>query len=254
MTQEARTRGGARVDGHPPSGAGRARRAALGGVVLLGAGWFFVGCAARTWRGLEVVPASQAARILEGHVQTALHGGPRQVVFRWEAREPGLRVRGRGVVRMEAPSRLRLDLFSPQGETLFQGALADEELRIPSWAPRELAPPPTFLWAALGVVRPGEGWALVGGERGRGEAFMFRFDVGDDREARFWFDRGRLLRVEGRVRGGVEEEVELRWNDSWQVPIRTVYRNLREFRELVFNLESERAVDAFPAHIWYPGR
>lgn len=211
------------------------------------------GCGGRVWRSLEALPASHAAQLLEAQAGAGFEPGSRQLVFHWEAREADLRIRGRGVVRMEPPIRLRIDLFTPGGETLFQGALVDGDLRIPPWAPRELAPPPALLWAALGVIRPAEDWILMGGERGRGESFMFRFHLGGDREVRFWLDGGRLRRVEERVRGWVEEEVELRWNASWQAPRRTVYRNRREFRELVFNLESERAVDAFPADIWYPG-
>ena len=56
---------------------------------------------------------------------------PRQVNFAWELDEAGARFRGRGVGRMVAPSRFRLDLFGPRGETYLAAALVDGEARVP---------------------------------------------------------------------------------------------------------------------------
>src|SRR5215207_7239487 len=53
----------------------------------------------------------------------ALPMGPFQVNFSWSLEEGGSRASGRGVVRVEAPERIRLDLFGPRGETYLVAAL-----------------------------------------------------------------------------------------------------------------------------------
>ena len=68
--------------------------------------------------------AAEAAR-------ATVPASPRQVNFRWELDEAGARFQGRGAGRFVAPSRFRLDLFGPRGETYLAAALVDGEARVP---------------------------------------------------------------------------------------------------------------------------
>jgi hypothetical protein len=67
-------------------------------------------------------------------------------------------------------------------------------------------------------------------------------------------DRGRLFRAELHRDGHLTEEVDLSLDQSSGVVTETVYRNLAEFLELTFSLESVETVESFPADIWLPGR
>jgi hypothetical protein len=63
---------------------------------------------------------------------------PVQIVFGFKVREAEARYDGgRGVARMEPPYKVRIDLFSHQGETLFSGALVGGGL-LGSWSRRLL--------------------------------------------------------------------------------------------------------------------
>jgi hypothetical protein len=75
-------------------------------------------------------PAGFAAELRASTVPA----GPQQVNFGWTLDERGSRVRGRGVVRSEAPRRIRLDLFGPRGETYLMAALVEGEYRLPAAA------------------------------------------------------------------------------------------------------------------------
>jgi hypothetical protein len=153
---------------------------------------------------------------------------------------------------VEPPYKVRVDLFSPQGETLFSGALVGSELRIPSWAPRELAPPAPLLWASLGVFRPDPSWALLGGYPGKNRGVVLRYRGVGEEEIRLGVDGGRLIRAELHRNGHLSEEVDLSLDETSGDVLETVYRNLAEFLELTFTLESEETVESFPADIWFP--
>jgi hypothetical protein len=195
------------------------------------------------------------ARETAGRALTATRPGePLQVRFGWRLREADLRYRGRGVARMEPPYRIRLDLFTDRGETLFQAALVGGALRIPFWAPRELAPPPALLWAAVGVFRPDPDMELAGGRRAERGGMVLRYRKDTDTELRFRLENGRLARAELHRGGHLAEVVELSFRGSSEDLRETVYRNRREFRELVFEIEGVESVETFPTDIWYPGQ
>jgi hypothetical protein len=177
-----------------------------------------------------------------------------QIVFDFRYREADMRFRGRGVARVEPPYKVRVDLFSPRGETLFQAALVGSDLRVPAWAPRELAPPAPLLWASLGVFRPDPSWVLLGGEHGRDGGVILRYDAGPEQEIHFTVENGRLIRAELHRDGHLTEEVDLSLSETSDSVQETVYRNLAEFLELTFSLETVETVDSFPSDIWNPGR
>ncbi len=178
---------------------------------------------------------------------------PRRVDFRWRVREADLRFQGKGVARIQPPYRIRIDLFTPQGETLFQAALVEGNLRVPPWAPRELAPPSALLWASLGVFRPDADLELLGSRHQEDGSIILRYGSEGSHELRFRVLEGRLTRAELYRGGHLEEEVELTLDGASGAVVETVYRNRAEFLELTFTLERVERVDAFPSAIWNPG-
>jgi hypothetical protein len=192
--------------------------------------------------------------VAEAALAATLPEGPVQMAFSFRLREADLRFQGRGVARIEPPYRVRLDLFSNRGETLFQGALVEGELRIPDWAPREMAPPPGLLWAALGVFRPDPGWELTGSRSERDGTVSLRYETGEGEELRFRIRESRLVRAELLRGGRLVEEVTLSLDRESGTVTETVYRNRGEFVELSFHLQSSETVAFFPPHIWDPGR
>jgi hypothetical protein len=186
-------------------------------------------------------------------LQNTLPGGSTQIGFTFRIKESDLRFTGRGVARIQPPYRVRLDLFTPQGENLFQAALVEGDLRIPDWAPRALAPPAPLLWAAVGVFRPDPSLVLAGARRSSDGAVLLRYDLGSEGELRFRLSRDRLLRAELRRDGHLEEEVDLSYGDDSKTVVETVYRNQARFLEMTFSLETIEDVGSFPPDIWYPG-
>jgi len=203
------------------------------------------------------VPSESVANP-EGVAQEALNRtlpeSPVQIVFDFRLREADLRFHGRGVARVEPPYKVRVDLFSPQGETLFQAALVGNDLRVPDWAPREMAPPAPLLWASLGVFRPDPSWMLIGGYPTGDGGVELRYEGTEDQEIRLGVQDGRLVRAELHMDGHLTEEVDLSLDETSGTVLETVYRNLAEFLELTFSLESVETVESFPSDIWLPGR
>lgn len=191
--------------------------------------------------------------IAQAALAATLPEGPVQMGFSFRLREADLRFQGRGVARIEPPYRVRLDLFSSRGETLFQAALVEGELRIPEWAPREMAPPPGLLWAALGVFRPDPGWELTGSRPEKDGAVSLRYETGKGEELRFRIRESRLVRAELHRGGRLVEEVTLSLDRRSGTVTETLYRNRGEFVELSFHLQSSETVAFFPPHIWNPG-
>lgn len=198
-------------------------------------------------------PGASEAVALEASEGTRLTR-PSQIFFDFRVREADLRFDGRGLARMEPPYRVRLDLFGHGGETLFQAALVEGILRIPPWAPRELAPPPALLWAALGIFRPDPDLELLEGVRMPEGDLAIRYGSPQGIELRFRFRDARLRRAELFRDGHLEEEVDLTLDDDSGRVVETVYRNQPLFVEMTFTLETVEEVDAFSPQIWYPGR
>src|SRR5699024_1830953 len=125
--------------------------------------------------------APQMSRALER--ATAVSTATR-VVFEWALNEPDLRVRGRGVARLEG-DRARLDLFTGNGETILSAALVQDELRLPERFRSATVPPPPLFWAAMGVFRPGRGAVLRGGEWSEGSDVHLLYSLPGTREIRY---------------------------------------------------------------------
>lgn len=234
-----------------PEGALPPRRARGGRALLVGFALFASACGGpRAAPPLPTVDAGQVARQAE---DASALDAPYRLVFEWSLNEPGLRVSGRGVARIEPPYRARLDLFARNGERIAAAALVDDDLRLPGGLP-DIFPPAPLLWGALGVFRPGPGASITGGTldgEGRSE-LRFRFAGGDEVRARL-LDR-RVERMDRTDARGQREELRVNLDAGERFPRETVYRHLGAVRELRLTLESVEHVESYPSGIWTPGR
>jgi len=220
----------------------------LGGLILV----LLFGCQAGGGSPGPLTLDAGVQAVAEGALQATMPETPVQITFDFRLKEADLRFSGRGVARVQPPYRLRIDLFSNRGESLFRAALVGSELRVPPGIPLDLAPPPALLWAALGVFRPDAEQRLLGG-RGSGDGGLtLHYRGTSTEELRFRLVDGGLSRAEILEEGHLIEEVDLELDDSGSRVEETVYRNRALFVELTFTLLSTENVDAFPDEIWDP--
>lgn len=200
------------------------------------------------------MPATEVASIAQRLEAETRLTRPARLVFEWDVSERGTRFRGRGVARVEPPYRARLDLFLPGGETVARAALVDDELRIPAGVPSELLPPAHLLWATLGVFRPGDRSAPLGGMPLDDGSVLLRYGfVGGD-EIRYTVRGSDIQRVELLRNGDVVQRVEVENAPEERFPAQATYRDMTAFRELRLSRESVEHVEAYPPDIWHPGR
>jgi hypothetical protein len=177
---------------------------------------------------------------------------PYRVEFAWEFQEPGVRIRGRGVARVEPPYRARLDLFSANGERLAAAALVDDALRVPPGMAVPVPPAP-MLWGALGVFRPGPGTYAAQATRPAVNRSTLRFLSSEGGDIHFSFVDRRIDRVERSADGGVREELRVRFGPAEErFPREAVWRDVAAVRELRITTESVEVVESYPSHIWNP--
>lgn len=197
------------------------------------------------------VPAPDPAPVADALRRATTPETPRQGSFSWELDEAGARLRGRGVVRYQAPDRLRLDLFGPRGETYLAAALVGEEARVPpAVAERFPLPSPALLWGALGIVRPPAGARLLGATAA-GADTVLRYEAPDGATLEFRTRDGRLQGIRRLVRGGVRESIDVSYSGSGELR-RTQYRDWAAYRTLTLTPESFTDVAAFPEETWSP--
>jgi hypothetical protein len=175
---------------------------------------------------------------------------PRQLNFGWQLDEAGASFRGRGVARMVAPTRFRLDLFGPRGETYLAAALVDGEARIPpAVAGRFQLPSPALLWGAVGVVNPPAEARLMDATVS-GETTTLRYALGDD-VLEYRLRGGRLQTVRRNTRGGVAESIDLEHSEAGNLQSAR-YRDWAAYRSLNLTVESQTDVTGFPEATWNP--
>lgn len=203
--------------------------------------------------GTDVADAEAFAEEIR---RATLPASPEQITFSWLLDEQGSRARGRGVVRAEAPERIRLDLFGPRGETYLMAALVAGEYRLPpTGVDASMLPSPSLLWSAMGVVRAPPAAVLESATTDAAEAQLryrtpgdevFIYSFGQIEDGRY-----RLDRLERAGRQGVVETVTLERDPTGALTVAR-YRNWSEFRDLVLEIESIRGTDAFPPSTWRP--
>ena len=208
----------------------RLRLAALGGLLAAAA------CAPR------LAPlggtAVSAVRLPSGQ----LPPGHRHVVFRWEATDPDMTIRGEGAARVAPPDSARLDFFLAGGMGGGRAVLVGDQLRAPGGAMVDrLVPPPALLWASLGrlaVPATRDTTVTVDGE-------VLRADLGVPVQWRVTFRGDSLVRLEHVVEGRIVEWVD-RSGDRVQ------YRHETARRELQLTITRTQPSAPFDASIWLP--
>lgn len=217
-------------------------------VVALGG--MLTGCAAAGSPPV-MAPTAEAPAVAGRMVQRSWPATPRHAAFSWTLDEAGERFRGRGVVRFQAPNRLRLDLFGPRGETYLAAALVGDSIRLPPNAQGQIAlPSPALLWGALGILRPPTGSRPVA-VAGEGEDTTVRYSGGSGETWDFRTGRVPLARVQRIARGGVAESVEVTWDAPDRIRS-SRYRDWSALRTLDLEFETVTNADPFPPSIWLP--
>jgi hypothetical protein len=180
---------------------------------------------------------------------------PRQISFTWTLNEQGSRVSGRGVVRVVAPERIRLDLFGMRNETYLSAALVGEEFRLPGGAPQGIPlPSPALLWGALGVVRPPAAATLVDATTADSTTVLrYRAPDGDIFQYKVYTSTAtprldQLQRIGG---SSVVESVQRDRSPAGDL-LRARYRDWSAYRELTLQVENAKDVAGFPEAIWTP--
>jgi hypothetical protein len=217
----------------------------------LAAAFLLLGCGARE-AATPIAPADARDEAREVAEVSALDGAY-TLFFDWSASEPGLRVRGQGVARVEPPFRARLDLFTSRGERIAVAALVEDDLRVPAGTP-DILPPGALLWGALGVFRPGSEAGLDTGARRGNEATELRYRLPGDEELLYLIRDFRVHGMEVRSRGRTLEELRLVREGDDRFPREAVYRDLVRVRELRITLERVENASSFSSDIWSPGR
>jgi hypothetical protein len=243
-TRPARPRSGPRS--LPP------RALALAALLLAPAALAGCAAAAAAPAGAPVADPAAAAASL---VRATTPPRPQRVTFTWTLNEGGSRVSGRGVVRVEAPERIRLDLFGPRNETYLAAALVGDMYRMPATVTAQVAlPSPAILWGGLGVIRPPAGAQLLGAVSTDSSSAL-RYRAQDATVYQYETVGGaaspRLSMVERSGSGGRLETVRLTRDAAGKLT-RAEYRNWAAFRELTLDFQEAQDVASFPADTWQP--
>jgi hypothetical protein len=222
----------------------------------------FASCAASTGTGSAPVsptpapsspqaPAEQDPARLAADLQRAtVSSSARRISFGWSLDEAGAGFRGSGVGRYTAPTRFRLDLFGPRGESYLAAALVDGESRVPAAVEQRFRlPSPALLWAAAGVFVPPADARLVSGRTENGTTTL-RYEIADG-TLEFRARDAALLSVRRLRGGGVQESVDLERAADGSIR-QARYRDWPAFRTLTLTLESSSDVPAFTNDIWTP--
>jgi hypothetical protein len=178
---------------------------------------------------------------------------PYRIVFDWALNEPGRRLQGQGVARIEPPYRARLDLFARNGERVAVAALVDSELRLLG-EEESILPPPSMLWGALGVFRAGRDMGLAGGSWRSDGGAELRYIPGDGSELLVRLRGSRIQEMLRRSGNSTVEELRVSRANGERFPREANYRDLVRTRELRMTLESVEHVESFPTDIWTPRR
>lgn len=229
------------------------RRTALATLASLLA---FGGCAGAAAAPIPAgTPAPDPAMAAAALIRATALARPQRITFTWTLNEAGSRVNGRGVVRAEAPDRLRLDLFGPRNESYLAAALVGEMYRLPgNVASRVTLPSPAILWGGLGVIRPPAGASLQNAvSTDSSAALRYRAQDGSVYQYETIEVGGvvRLAYVERGGGGGRIETVRLTRDATGRLQ-RAEYRNWAAFRELTLEFEEVQDAASFPETTWQP--
>ena len=226
----------------------RCTRAAVGRACIgLFAGLAAASCASSPPPAAQ--PPLDAGQLAGAAAASSSLDAPYRLVFEWTLNEPGTRLRGRGVARVEPPYRARLDLFLANGERVAAAAIVDDDYRVAADGRAEL-PPAAMLWGTLGVFRPGSLSALRGGRWESSGLAELRYQNVAGGELVYRLAGNRIERMEVLRGERASEEVRLIRVDGERFPREATYRHLDEVRELRIQLETVEHVETYPSDIW----
>jgi hypothetical protein len=194
-------------------------------------------------------PPLDAGQLASSASRASSLDAPYRIVFQWSYNEPGTRIGGRGVARIEPPYKARLDLFLSNGERAAAASVLGDDYEIAAERQAEL-PPPALLWGSLGVFRPGDLSQLRGGRWESTGVAELRYLWSGGGDLRYTLRGNRIERVEILVGDRVNEELSLARADGERFPREATYRHLGEVRELRITLEVVENVETYPSDIW----
>jgi hypothetical protein len=212
-------------------------------IVLLG----FAGCASTPPQAEQ--PPLDAGQLASSASASSALDVPYRIVFDWSLNEPGTRLRGRGVARVEPPYRARLDLFLSNGERVAAASVVGDDYRVAADGRTEL-PPPALLWGSLGVFRPGDLSQLRGGRWTSSGAAELRYQHLGGGELLYRLQGSAIDQMEVLRSGRTSEDLRLVRVGGERFPREATYRDLEEVRELRIILESVEHVETYPSDIW----
>lgn len=202
---------------------------------------------------------SRALVPLEDPVTAAREAGagasparPYHVTLAWEYADERGAVEGEGVLRYEPPDSLRLDLFLPSGDASMAASLVPEPgLRVAGQVENVRLPPPPFLYASAGLLRPGAVEPDEAYRGAEGETVLV-YHASTEGTLRVRVHEGRLLEVEERRDGRTVRRTRLTWPDSADAwPSEAEYRDRELGRRARWRLLEVRAMDEpFPPEIY----
>jgi len=196
-----------------------------------------------------VAPPPDAGQVARAAGLASAFDVPYRLLFEWSINEPGSRLGGRGVARIEPPASARLDLFSSNGERVAAAALNGDSLRVANDVQMDVPPAP-LLWGALGVFRPGPAIGLAGGRRHPGGELELQYQDAAGTEFLYMLRDSRIQHIDVQRDGRTSEEVALVRQDGERFPRQATYRHLEEVRELRITLESVEHVESYPMDIF----
>jgi hypothetical protein len=220
------------------------------GVIGVLLGVLIAGCASAPPQAAQ--PPIDAGQLASAAIRASTLDAPYRLVFDWALNEPGSRLRGRGVARIEPPYRARLDLFLSNGERVAAAAVVGDSYTLARGSRTEL-PPPALLWGSLGVFRPGDFSQLRGGRWESTGVAELRYLPPGGGELLYRLRGDRIERMEVLRGDRASEELRLVHVEGERFPREATYRHLEEVRELRITLESIEHVEAYPTDIWNLG-
>jgi hypothetical protein len=214
----------------------------------LAASLFVVGSCASTPPPVAEPPLD-AGQLASAASRASSLDSPYRLVFSWTYNEPGTRIGGRGVARIEPPYRARLDLFLSNGELAAAASVEGDNYRILAERQAEL-PPPALLWGTLGIFRPGDLSRLRGGRWESSGVAELRYFSAMGGDLIYSLRGNRVERVELLQGERVNEELRLVRVEGERFPREATYRHLGDVRELRITLEEVENVETYPSDIW----
>lgn len=197
-------------------------------------------------------PAAVATDAPDPAVEAALEQATRpalrlQVFFDWNLTDREANFNGRGVLRLDADRRGRVDLFGPRGETYAAAILEGSNLRAVPPSALSMLPPPALLWSSLGAFRAPEDAPLTG--MGQTENATTLEYTRERTVWRFRFEDQRLRSTEW-TDGAGRRTVTLTGAAAHGLPQQSVFRDWTQFRELTLRVTEVEEIAAFDGDVW----